>query len=281
MGKKNIEKSVTEVRKPAKTWKYTLNNYKEKDIEFFKKLDCTRHRCSKEIGEKCKTPHLQGMITFIRAYRMTALKKLHNDVHWEIAYCADFNYETKIDSEWLIDVNHGKQGKRSDLDDVVDKIKKGGTLKDIAEEFPKTFIMANKGIERLIQMKCKPRDWEMEVHIRWGKPGTGKTRYVWDTYGVDNVYPKMKNKWWDHYLGQKTVLIDDFDPEHAHEMAFDHWLTLLDRYPMIVEYKGGSCQFCSKKIYITSNFDPKTWFMNRGNRDAFFRRVNSITEVTL
>lgn len=261
----------------AKTWKYVLNNYTEKDIEFLKLLDCKRHRCGKEVGES-GTPHLQGAITFCRTYRAAALKKLHDKIHWEVALCSDFNYEAK--GENIIEINNSRQGKRTDLEDVAKLIDEGKSLKEIANSDPSTFIKCYKGIERYKSLKETKRNWEMEVHILWGRPGTGKTRQVWDKHGIDNVYVKMKNKWWDHYDGEEVVLIDDFDPQHTHECTFDYWLTLFDRYPMIVEYKGGSTQFRSKIIYITSNFNPEFWFNERSNRDAFFRRVVTVTEVS-
>jgi hypothetical protein len=137
-----------EKNKNSKTWKYVINNYTEHDSEWAKRLDCVRHRCSKEIG-KNGTPHLQGMITFSRAYRLTGLKKLHGKAHWEIAICSDFNYENKVDSEWLIDINNSKQGRRSDLELVAEQVAEKATLKEIALKYPVTFMRNFKGIDRL------------------------------------------------------------------------------------------------------------------------------------
>lgn len=259
----------------TRTWCYTLNNPTDKDINQFKLFDCNRHRCCLEIGES-GTPHLQGKITFQRTYRAAALKKLNEKTHWEIAITKDFNYETK--GEIIIDTNP-QQGKRTDLTLIASKIKEGTSMKEIADEFPNQFIRYHKGFEKIQQLNSKPRNWEMQVHIRWGKTGTGKSRYVWETHGYENVYPKPKNKWWDHYTGQEVVLIDDFDPNSPYD-TFDEWLRLFDRYPYLVEFKGGSCHFSSKIIYITSNFNPDIWFRQHRNRDALFRRIVTVTEVT-
>lgn len=48
---------------------------------------------------------------------------------------------------------------------------------------------------------------------------------------------------------------------------------------MKVKFKGGNCNFCSKKIYMTSFSDPETWFVKEANREAFFEKVTSIIEV--
>ena len=40
------------------------------------------------------------------------------------------------------------------------------------------------------------RNWVMDVRIYCGAPGVGKSRAVWDEFGVENVYPKMVGKSW-------------------------------------------------------------------------------------
>jgi len=260
--------------KVAKTWKYVLNNPLKKDIDQLKLFDCKRHRCCLEVGES-GTPHLQGAITFTRGYRLTQLKKLNEKIHWAIAIVNDFNYETKGES--VIEIDNREQGTRTDLKEVAKELIEGKSIKEVSLIYPGTFIKYHKGIEKFHDLHSDERNWEMKVHIRWGKSGTGKTRYVYDNY--KSIYPKPVGKWWDFYDGQEVVLIDDFDPEHSHDMVFDYWLRLLDRYPMTVELKGSSRQFNSKIIYITSNFNPKSWFIGRKNRDAFFRRVTDVTEV--
>jgi len=125
------------------------------------------------------------------------------------------------------------------------------------------------------------RNWVMDVRIYYGPPGTGKTRSVYDEFGLDDVYQKMVGKWWDGYKGEKVVIIDDFDPDNCFEIVYDFYLKLLDRYPMRIEYKGGSCQFRSKIIIFTSNVDPKGWWSDKENRGAFFRRVNTIKKFSV
>lgn len=261
----------------AKTWAYTINNYTKDDIEQFKKFDCKRHRCALEIGEK-GTKHMQGKITFTRTYRLAALKKLNNKVHWEIAKVEDFNYETK--GKELIEIDNRKQGKRSDLENIIKNIQGKKKFKEIVNENPIEYIKYNRGIEKLFDINSEKRNWLMEIYIIWGKPGIGKTKYVWDKYGIDNVYAKSPGKWWDGYQGEDVVLIDDFDPEHSHELVFDYWLKLFDRYPFRIEKKGSSCEFNSKKIYITSNFDPELWFHDRKNKNAFKRRITEVIHMT-
>lgn len=52
---------------PAKRWVFTLNNYTEDEISSISSIvldSCSKWIISKEVGEKCGTPHLQGFIQF-------------------------------------------------------------------------------------------------------------------------------------------------------------------------------------------------------------------------
>lgn len=127
--------------------------------------------------------------------------------------------------------------------------------------------------------KYQKRDWEMDVRIYWGKTGSGKTRKVYDEFGNNNIYNKMEGKWWDNYNGEICVLFDNFNPKNNYGLSFNYFKNLLDKYPMLVECKGSSCQFRSKTIIFTSNYDPKDWFPNEKYRDVFFSKVKTIINV--
>lgn len=51
---------------------------------------------------------------------------------------------------------------------------------------------------------------EFNVWI-WGEAGKGKTGWIYDFFGADNVYEKDKSKYWNLYEGQKVALIDDIE----------------------------------------------------------------------
>jgi len=89
----------------------------------------------------------------------------------------------------------------------------------------------------------------------YGKTGVGKTRRAVDEYGgkdFKNIYMKNTNKWWDGYLNQETVIIDDVDPKDGEWMCgfFKRWT---DRYPCILEINGGQVIKRYKKFIVTSN----------------------------
>ena len=50
---------------------------------------------------------------------------------------------------------------------------------------------------------------DIRVLFIYGKPGIGKSTFVFERY--PGAYWKPPGKWWDGYSGQETVVFDDFD----------------------------------------------------------------------
>lgn len=75
--KQKSNKKVRQVNVQARAWCYTVNNWTEEEYEILKETDSIYHIIGKEIGEKCKTPHLQGYIYLKgRGKRETGMKKI-------------------------------------------------------------------------------------------------------------------------------------------------------------------------------------------------------------
>lgn len=186
--------------------------------------------------------------------------------------------ETSIEgTQFVYGSIEAKQGERTDLKAMGQDIIDGKKIEDIARENPELYIKFSKGITGLRNITLQKRNWEMDVRIYWGKAGLGKTRAVYDEF--EDVYTKMENKWWDGYNGESCVLIDDFNPLD-NWVSFKYLLKLLDRYPLLVETKGGSANFCSKTVIFTCNDDPNKWFrwLGDGDKKAWDRRITSIKE---
>lgn len=225
--------------------------------------------------------HIQGFVIFKNPRVMNGIIKEFPGIHWEVCKGTiehNYAYCTK-DKNFTEEGNKPKgKGHRTDIDNITTDIKLGMTNAEILNKHFDKALRIYRSIEwareAFVEVK---RTWEMDVKIYWGPPGSGKTRKVWEDYG-DSVYPKMKGKWWERYNGEECVLIDDFDPENCFDQQFDFYLKLLDRYPLLVETKGGSKNFRSKTIIFTSNFNPEHWFVEKPNRDAFMRRITEIIE---
>lgn len=275
------------LNKRSRGWCFTFNNYSDIDycnlVSSFEANSCMEYYViGKEVGES-GTPHLQGYIYLKNARSGNSIRNdFSKRIHWEerkgthlqaAEYCkkdGDFR-------EW--GTAPKGQGARTDLVQMTSRVSEGKSNKEILEEFGDRALrtIGNLDKARAILL-TKKRDWIMDVRIYYGAPGSGKTRAVWEEFGVDNVYPKMPGKWWDHYSGQECVLIDDFDPDNCFDSTYDFYLKLLDRYPLMIEWRNGSGWFCSKTIIFTSNFHPDDWFPKRFNKTAFFRRVSLIKE---
>lgn len=237
--------------------------------------------CGEEIAPTTGKLHLQSFVYYKNARSWSAVRKALKGIKSNIEVCKgsveqNYIYCSK-DKKYREYGEKPSPGKRNDIKSITDSIKEGKSTKEIVETYGDKSLRITHHIDKVRGiLKSEKRNWEMDVRIYIGPPGSGKSRSVWEEFGVDNVYPKMVGKWWDHYNYETCVLIDDFDPYNIFDITFDFYLKLLDRYPMFVEYKGGSTNFCSKTIIFTSNTNIDEWFQEKSNRSAFFRRVKSI-----
>lgn len=114
-----------------------------------------------------------------------------------------------------------------------------------------------------------------EVH--YGPPGTGKSRAVFQSF--PSAYIKLSGKWWDHYNGESTVILDDFDGSF---LSFGDFKRYIDRYPCLMEIKGGVVPLLATHWIITTNVYPSHWWSKKvtgqDGRDAIWRRISSVVE---
>lgn len=226
--------------------------------------------------------HYQGYMELTEPMRMAGVKRAigDNTMHLEKRrgtrdQARDYAMkdETREDGPWEFgDWKSGGQGKRCDLDNVVDLLQEGQSILEVADECPKEYIKYSKGIEKWKALHYPPRDWNEapEVIVIEGPTGSGKTRWVYDTYGDKSIYHKMGGKWWDGYEQQHVVLFDDFDKDI---IPYRVMLQILDRYPMRVEVKGASIELNSPVFVLTTNVPMEGWYPYERNIDALRRRV--------
>jgi len=146
-------------------------------------------------------------------------------------------------------------GKRKDLDEVKLALDSGASFAEIADSHFSAFIRYEKGFRSYKLLKSIRRDWAMDLIILVGPSGTGKSRYARTIYPL--AYWKSKGPWWDGYDGEETVVIDEM---YGSCFPFSEFLQLLDRYPYKVPIKGGTVEFVSRRIVMTSNQHPRDWY---------------------
>jgi len=162
--------------------------------------------------------------------------------------------DTRIEGPW----EHGDpkdQGARNDLLAVKALIDEGASMKRVSEDHFAEFVKYERGLRSYKRLQAPRRDWPMECHLFLGPSGTGKTRTVRERY--PDAYWKPKGPWWDQYDGEEVVVIDEM---YGHSFPYSELLQLLDRYPHSVQCKGGTIEFTSKVIVMTSNQDPEDWY---------------------
>lgn len=231
-----------------------------------------------ECCPSTKKLHIQGYGECKKQTRFNTVKSaLPEGTHIEprkgtqeqaIAYC--MKLESHIEGPFTLGEAH-KQGKRNDIQQFVNDIKTHSEL-EIVEKHPECYVKYTKAYDRIKQIYEEDRNWETEVIVFWGPPGSGKTRKVFEE--CPDVQPiQYTNNFIIGYNNEENVLFDDFDHNTIPRNIF---LTLTDRYKCTVNVKGGEKKWNPKRIYITSNYDPETWY---NNPKAILRRLKSVSNV--
>ena len=97
-----------------------------------------------------------------------------------------------------------------------------------------------------------------KVILFYGKTGTGKTRRALEA-GIDVCKKPGDDKWFDGYVDQKILLIDDFAGGRS-KMSLSFILQVLDRYPVKLPVKGDFADLVADTVYVTSNIHPRLWY---------------------
>lgn len=261
----------------AKRWCFTLNNYTEDEFEGICSWLTANSKYAivgKEKGAE-GTRHLQGYCETIERYRFRNLKaKISERCHLELSKgTGDDNrrYCSKEGDVW----EHGvlgryrrgdgeERGVRRTRDELASEFVLSvesstvleGTVK-FAGDNPGTWFYSGHNLLRNYFTIASPpaRD---NICVRWycGAPGTGKSRRAYEEY--PGAYRKdARTKWWHGYMLQVDCVIDDVGPNGIDITRFLVWF---DRYPCLVESKGGMLPLHVVNFVVTSNFTPAECF---------------------
>lgn len=233
--------------------------------------------CSREVGSQ-GTPHLQGYIRLSTPLSLQAMKKSLPRANLQVAGGSDLENKTYCskDGDILIEVGTmSEQGRRNDLKEIAMLIKnKEISMQELMFEYPDMYLRYSRSFEKMFAAVLPMRETLPEVHWRWGKSGTGKTRYVIEKFERSEIYIKDGTSWWDNYRQQQCILIDDFD----NGIPFRTLLRILDRNHEQGQIKGGYVYINSPYIYITCEHPPDYYW--QGNEYIqVFRRLTSVKEI--
>lgn len=162
-----------------------------------------------------------------------------------------------------------EQGKRTDVEQVMEMIQQGAEWKECAEAMPGTVSRMNGFVKDYIAECQVPRDKAPVTAIMYyGPPGTGKTWTARERY--PDAYEWDPEKEWQSYKGQDVVIFDEVDPT---SFPFKTWLKMFQPGPFGVRqlYKRG--ELLAHTFILTTNTPPEEWFKNHPHVGAWRRRV--------
>lgn len=256
---------------------FTINNYTQDDIDDVMSWE---EKATKLTGayEKSKdgVPHIQGAISWKDKKSLKQLKELNHRAHWEkmvavkdgaFAYCrkGEGTADNPINPDVFVDkLGHVGQGKRTDLDDVIEDIKDGMDMQDIWENHPNVMIKYSKGVE-LYNEKIHPvvekskyslKDFKWpelsldKPTILWGDAGIGKTEFALAHFKNALMVRHMDD------LGKLTTRHDGivFDDMSFMHMPRESHLHLLDERTssIHIRYKTATIPGDMKRIFTTN-----------------------------
>lgn len=208
--------------------------------------------------------HFQGFIQFKRQVRRKKVQEVLRCKCWcnpmkgnykdNKTYCS----KEKFRDTWFEFGKFSSQGKRSDIDLIRDKIKKGASMYKIAEEHFGDYIRYYRGFKEYKtechKEQCKGRRENFKVSLITGCSGKGKTTYVLDKFGDDNVFIvdfANGKEWWDGYEGELIVLFDDYN----NNLPIERLLVLLQKFKCRIPVKCGFTYAKWVEVWITTNLD--------------------------
>lgn len=205
--------------------------------------------------------HWQVVVCFTDKIRPSSVKAIFgNEAHVELS-------RSKAANEYVHKDDTAVEGTRFELGELpfrrnvgtdweaIKRKAQTGKLNDIDAD---VYVRNYSSLKRIALDNMAPQPGERQVVVYWGPTGTGKSHKAW-AEATMSAYPKPPTtKWWDGYQPEKHphVVMDEFDGQ----IGITHLLRWFDKYPCVVEQKGGGCCLLAKKIWITSNIDPFLWY---------------------
>lgn len=268
----------------SRNYCFTLNNYDVADELYYGSTEFTSNVkymiYGHEGGGPNKTIHLQGTVVWKTPKPFAAAKLLlgHRchieecaDLFKSIEYCKKEGDFTEFGVAPVSAKTAGVTGgaKEQARWEQVRTAAREGRFDDIDA---KTHVIYCKQLEHIHHktLTAKPKVNTFEKMQWWyGATGTGKSRSAREAYPDAMIKPL--NKWFDTYVDQEEIIIEDADPESCARMAhlFKVWT---DHYPFPCEIKGSAMVIRPKLIIVTSNYTVEQCFPNAQDTPAMWRR---------
>lgn len=172
--------------------------------------------------------------------------------------------------------------------ELIELVKQGYTNIEIIETNP-GFIKQLRNID-LIRQAYKQQEIEqnsirqLEVTYLYGDPGTGKTKFIFDKYNLEDFYritnyPRDRKIKFDDYNSNRVLVFEEF----ASQVDIEEMLTYLDIYPLILPARYNNKVANYKVVYLTSNLSLEEQYKDIQKNypkqyQAFLRRIHNVIE---
>jgi len=251
----------------TRNWIFVLNNYTPENEVQIQNMTCRYVQYGREVAPSTGTPHLQGLIMFKGAKTMSALSKQFSPMHPHFEKCVSpidaVKYNAKdgdVFAKGEPPVSKLEQGvKGEEYWTGIEQLMLRGEYEDVPASFRIGNFRTYDALVYKFMRSAKLEDVTDTHQWFYGGPRTGKSREA-RSISSNEHYSKRISKWWDGYVGQDVVIIEDVDRSHAW-MLYDLKIWG-DRYPFPAEVKGGQINIRPRLIIVTSNFSIDEIFPN-------------------
>ena len=176
-----------------RAWCITINNFNASDWFAIKNLfkNASYAICGEEVGKQ-GTSHLQAYYHAPNPVSLAFMKKHLPRAHLTVANGSDQQNKDYCgkDGTNLYEIGEVSvgQGSRTDIKELAQKIKdREVTIEDCMFEYPELYVRYNRALEKMFEAVSVRRTVKPFVSWRWGLTGVGKTHYVVNIHGDENI----------------------------------------------------------------------------------------------
>lgn len=280
-----------------RSWQFTFNNYKAEEYDFLKTIsEQIRYMIiGKEIGEKNKTPHLQGYVVWNNAKTMSACKKSLGSkaVHVEIAKGdsdSNIKYCSKEDLTPYTFGEPPRPGTRKDLEGILIMAKKikdydklllayaedGSSLSYQQMQSAQKYCSLYKGEEAKTELieefkNSELRDWQKNALKQLEEQDNRQVLWIVDSQGNNGktylgkyiashkdtfVITNGKSANIAYAFNYERYIVFDFVRSNEEYINYGVIEAFKDGYIFSSKYQSIGKRFTSRKVIVFSNFEP-------------------------
>lgn len=150
------------------------------------------------------------------------------------------------------------QGKRTDLETYASMMDDGATVDEVMLTYPDAmrYVSHMREYKNALDKKRASVRRDVKVRYLYGSTGVGKTRYVFEKYGLDAYRVSNYRHPFDTYEGEGVLILDEF----RGQMDFSDLLNVLDGYPLQLSARYADKPALYDEVWVISNVELDTLY---------------------